>query len=278
MLNIKNISYSYKSPTGISAALNNINAEISPGITAIAGRTGSGKTTLAEIISGITKSDKGEVSLNGKPISSQCGAAGIVFQYAEHQLFAETVYEDIAFGPKNLGLSGDKLDKCIREAAQLTGITDKQLSMSPHELSGGQKRLAALAGVLAMKPRLLVLDEPAAGLDPSGRARIFSILRSLCDSDREMIIIFVTHSMEAAAEYADSIIVLKDGSIAAQGSPYEIFSDTALINECGLDLPETAQLAAELSVRGINIGNVLTVNEAYSGIMEYLKGGGSDAS
>ncbi|MGM9937321.1 MAG: ABC transporter ATP-binding protein, partial [Candidatus Ornithomonoglobus sp.] len=278
IIDLKDISYSYSSPAGKTNALSHITEGIRPGITAVIGRTGSGKSTLTEIIAGITEPDSGSVTLGGRPVK-ECGREiGTVFQYPEYQLFAETVYEDIAYGPKNLGLSGNELDMRVREAAELTGLKEKLLNMAPYELSGGQKRLAALAGILAMRPSVLILDEPAAGLDPSGRRHIFSILNNLKKNRNEMTIIFVTHSMEDAAQYADDIIVLNNGSAAAHGTPHEIFTNERLLTDCGLDIPEMAKLSAALRSSGTDIGKVLTVREAHDAIMSLAKGGARNAS
>ncbi len=277
-IKLNDISYSYSSPAGRTQALLHITECIRPGITAVIGRTGSGKSTLTEIIAGITEPDSGSVTLCGKPIQ-ECGKeTGAVFQYPEYQLFAETVYEDIAYGPANLGLTGKELDICVRETAALTGLDEKLLDMSPYELSGGQKRLAALAGILAMKPSVLILDEPAAGLDPSGRRHIFSILNDLKESRHDMTIVFVTHSMEDAAQYADDIIVLCSGSAAAHGTPHEIFANERLLTDCGLDAPEMAKLSSALRNAGTDIGRALTVREAHDAVMRLVKGGAQYAS
>lgn len=278
MIELNNVSYSYPAPSGRTAALNGITAAIRPGITAVIGCTGSGKSTLTEIIAGITAPDSGTVTLDGKPVRECRKKIGSVFQYPEYQLFAETVYDDIAYGPKNLGITGDALDKCVKDAAYRAGLTDKQLTLQPFELSGGQKRLAALAGILAMSPEVLVLDEPAAGLDPSGRTHLFEILRELRTASPEMTILFVTHSMEDAAQYADDIIVLRQGTIAAHDTPENIFSDAALLSECSLAFPEMAALSRLLADGGMNIGTPLTVEDAFMRISEFLKGGGSNAS
>ncbi|MGN0163866.1 MAG: energy-coupling factor transporter ATPase [Candidatus Ornithomonoglobus sp.] len=277
-IELDDISYSYSSPVGKTDALSHITVGIHTGITAVIGRTGSGKSTLTEIIAGITEPDSGSVTLCGMPVK-ECGKEiGTVFQYPEYQLFAETVYEDIAYGPKNLGLSGSELAIRVKEAAKLTGLKEKLLNMAPYELSGGQKRLAALAGILAMKPSVLILDEPAAGLDPSGRRHIFSILNNLKKNRNEMTIIFVTHSMEDAAQYADDIIVLNNGSAAAHGTPHEIFTNERLLTDCGLDIPEMAKLSAALRSAGTDIGRVFTVQETHDAVMSLVKGGARDAS
>ncbi|MDD6763291.1 MAG: energy-coupling factor transporter ATPase [Clostridiales bacterium] len=277
-ISLKNISYSYSSPAGRTDAVSHITEDISTGITAVIGRTGSGKSTLAEIIAGITEPDSGFVTIDDRPLKECTKEIGMVFQNPEYQLFAETIYEDIAYGPKNLGLTGNVLDARVKEAAELTGLTQKQLEAAPYELSGGQKRLAALAGILAMEPSVLVLDEPAAGLDPIGRQHIFSILNKLKQVRHNMTIIFVTHSMEDAAQYADDIMVLCNGSAAAHGTPHEIFTNEKLLAECGLDSPEMSKLSSALRSFGADIGAALTVQEAHNAVMSIAKGGSGDAS
>ncbi len=268
MIELKNVSYSYASAEGEHAAVEDVTAKIPAGITAVIGRTGSGKTTLMELIGGLLRPDKGSIKRNGTDISELKGEIGIVFQYPEYQLFADTVYDDIAFGPKNAGIDGAELKKRVTYAAELTGISGRMLDMSPFELSGGQKRLAAAAGVLAMKPSLLLLDEPAAGLDPASKKRLFGIIRSLAESDAEMTVVFVTHSMEDAAEYADNIIVMKDGRAVRCGTPRQVFSHT-----CGAaELPAMARLAAELKRRGADAGSFCTVDEAFEAVLSLLGG------
>lgn len=266
MIRLDNISYSYSD----TPAIVSVSADIKSGITAVIGAAGSGKSTLCEIISGIIAPDTGTVTINGRPASECTGAVGTVFQYPEHQLFAETVYDDIAFGPKNLDLT--ELDKRVKAAAKTVGLKPELLDMDPFLLSGGEKRLAAIAGILATEPRVLVLDEPAAGLDPRGKKRIFEILKELKNADADKTIVFVTHSMDDAAEYADNIILLKNGRLAAQGSPREVFgSDTSA------EPPEIVKLAALLAENGIDIGKPITEDEAYAAISALLSGGARDA-
>lgn len=278
MIELENVSYSYPTPTEHNVALKNVSAIIKPGITAIIGCTGSGKSTLTEIVAGITEPDKGTVRINGRQISKSGCKIGSVFQYPEYQLFAETVYEDIAYGPKNMGLEGAELKNIVEASARLTGLTDEQLKKQPFELSGGQKRMTAIAGILAMNPDILILDEPAAGLDPAGRACIFDILCKLKNSNENMIIIFVTHSMEDAAQYADDIIVLNNGTIAAHGTPVDIFENESLIQACRLELPEMAKLSDILRKNGIDIGTALTIDAAFQNISSILKGADGYAS
>lgn len=267
MLELKNVSYSYPSPTGKQEAIKGVSAVIKDGaVTAVVGRTGSGKTTLTEIMAGITVPDSGCVLSDGKRIEECKNKIGTVFQYPEYQLFAQSVREDIAFGPMNMGISGDELDKAVISVAELTGITDELLEKSPFELSGGQKRMTALAGVLAMKPQTLILDEPAAGLDPFSRKKVFSIMRNLADDG--MTVVFVTHSMEDAAEFADEILVLSGGKKQLMGTPHEVFSDRRL-DEWGLNIPEIAVVGRLLEE--FDLGDMLTVDEAYDKITALLE-------
>lgn len=273
---LNGVSYSY--PGSSRPALSDITLRITSGITAVIGRAGSGKSTLCEMVAGITEPDAGEALIDGSPASRRPPRAGMVFQYPESQLFAETALEDIAFAPRNFGLSEEEALRRAREAAELVGLSEAELKKSPFALSGGRRRLAAIAGILAMKPSLLVLDEPAAGLDPAGRERLFSVLTALKADDPDMAIVFVTHSMEDAARYADSVTALKDGRIAARGTPREILSDERLLTELGMEPPQMPRLAAALRERGADIGLPLTVSEAAETILELMRGGGADAS
>lgn len=272
MLKLNNISYTYKSPCGNTNAICGITVEIPSGITAVIGKTGSGKSTLIEVIGGLLEPSEGSVEIDGYSDKSGEVLVGTVFQYPEYQLFAETVYDDIAYGPKNMGICGGELDKCVKNAAKTVGLDESLLKSVPFELSGGQKRLAAIAGVLAMKPKILILDEPAAGLDPEGRKRIFSILKSLIEKDADMTVIFVTHSMEDAAEYADNVMILHCGKAEAFKNASEIFSDEALLLRNELELPETAKLALRLKSYGIDIGNPIKTADAAERITAFLKG------
>lgn len=267
MIKLNNVSYDYKSPVQYTHALKNITVSVPSGqITAVIGHTGSGKSTLMEIIAGITKPDSGSVAIDGEEASVD--KVGFVFQYPEYQLFAETVYEDIAFGPKNLGCGEDEVKRRVKESAEKTHITEAMLKQSPFELSGGQKRLAALAGILAMEKDILLLDEPAAGLDPSGRQLIFSIINDLLKENPCMTVIFVTHSMEDAAEFADNILVLDNGRLILNGTPNEVFSKKDILYSCGLDIPEMMKLSELLLEYNIDIGSAVTVSQAYNNIMK----------
>lgn len=278
MIEITNISYAYPAVDGKAAALDSVTAQIRNGaMTAVIGRSGSGKSTLAEIIAGITEPDTGTVIIDGIPAKNTDGI-GLVFQYPEYQLFEDTVYEDIAYGPKNQGLSGDELRERVELTAAEVGLDPHLLSLAPFELSGGEKRLAAIAGILAMKPSVLILDEPAAGLDPTGRARIFEILHRLLSADPKMTIIFITHSMDDAADHADNIIMLNGGRVAATGTPREILSNADLLTECGLDVPQTVKLTSGLREVGINTEGAFTADEIYAELFRFLERRSDNAS
>ena len=202
---------------------------------------------------------------------------GIVFQYPEHQLFEETVYKDIAFGPKNMGLTDEEIKKRVTESAALVGLKEKHLERSPFDLSGGQKRRAAIAGVLAMKPKVLILDEPTAGLDPKGRDDILRIIKDLHKKHSDMIIIFVSHSMEDVAKTAERVIVMNNGAIEMSGSVSEIFERSQRLREIGLDVPQITLLAERLRGAGVKLPeNIYTVPYAADAIAALVKGGGKD--
>ena len=267
MIELNNISYSYQTSGRSNPALTDISVRIRPGmITAVIGKTGSGKSTLAELIAGIIKPDKGTIS----GISDK--RTGMVFQYPEYQLFEDTVYEDIAFAPKNQGLAGDALKERVGHAASEVGLSSDLLQLAPFELSGGEKRLAAIAGVLAAEPEILVLDEPAAGLDPMGRDRIFDILHRLLKEKPGMTIIFITHSMNDAAEHADELIMLDDGRLAAAGTPDRIFTDGELLSSRGIIPPDAVVISDLLKISGIDTGMVCNSDELFAALCRILEG------
>lgn len=258
-LEVKGVSVIYGEGTPFrKAALNNISTAFPQGeITGIIGHTGSGKSTLASLLNGLAKPTEGEILLFGESIWAKPkemkkirSRVGLVFQYPEYQLFDETVESDIAFGPKNLGLDETEIKKRIRLAADFCGLSDKELKKSPFELSGGQKRRAAIAGVLAMRPEVLVLDEPAAGLDPKGREEI---LQGLTEYKKEFgaTLLIISHSMEDIAKYADRILVMKEGEIFMQGGVEEIFMQAEKLFDANLDLPQITKLFIELKKRSI---------------------------
>lgn len=258
-IELKNINVVFGENTDFYVnALKNINTAFPKGmITGIIGHTGSGKSTLASLLNGLAKPTSGQVLLDGKDIWEKPkemvkirSQVGLVFQYPEYQLFDETVEADISFGPKNMGLSPEEIKKRVRMSAEFCGISEKELRKSPFELSGGQKRRAAIAGVLAMRPQVIVLDEPAAGLDPKGRDEILNGLTEYKKTYGATLLI-ISHSMEDVAKYADRILVMKNGEIYMQGSVEEIFMQAEKLFDANLDLPQITKLFIELKKRGI---------------------------
>jgi len=275
MIKFENVSYSYNRgrPDEVQA-LFDIDLEIpDTGVTALIGQTGSGKSTLIQLINGLLIPQSGRVTVNGTEVGAKGTdiralrqRVGMVFQYPEQQLFAETVREDIAYGPKNTGLSDEETERRVIRAAEIVGLSAEMLDRSPFELSGGERRRAAIAGVLAMEPEILIMDEPAAGLDPEGRRRIFDLLHRFTAERPQVSVIFVSHSMEAAAEEADHIVVMSEGRIAAGGSADEVFSDAEKLRSVGLDIPPVTELCMRLRGAGLDIDNSYTINDAAEGI------------
>ena len=234
MIKAENVNYIYQQGMPFERqALYDVNIEIEDGsLVALIGHTGSGKSTLIQHFNALVKPTSGKIIINGIDVTAPKGdlrlvrkTVGLVFQYPEHQLFEETVYKDIAFGPKNMGFSDEKIDKRVRESAALVGLKEKHLTRSPFDLSGGQKRRVAIAGVLAMNPKVLILDEPTAGLDPKGRDEILATIKKLHEENKEMIIIFVSHSMEDVAKTAERVIVMNDGHVEMQGTDRTTHND-----------------------------------------------------
>ena len=248
----------------------------------IIGHTGSGKSTLIQHLNGLLKPTSGQVLLRGKDIWAEPKKirdvrfqVGLVFQYPEYQLFEETVYKDIAFGPANMGKRGDELDCCVREAARLVGIRDDQLEKSPFELSGGQKRRVALAGVIAMEPQVLVLDEPTAGLDPAGRENLMANIRDY-HRNKHTTVILVSHSMDEIAQNVDRILVLKSAHVLMSGTPTEVFARGGELLAAGLDVPQVTRIAMALRERGLAIDPaVYTVQDLERQLLALRKGGAS---
>lgn len=276
MIRIENLSYVYQpGMPGEYRALSDINLVIPNGsLTAVIGHTGSGKSTLMQQLNGLLQPTSGKIFIDDEDITSKSAdiakirrKVGLVFQYPEHQLFEETVYQDIAFGPKNMGLSDEEIERRVIYAASLTGIDKKYFEKSPFELSGGQKRRAAIAGILAMEPSVLVMDEPTAGLDPGGRDDILNIIKNLHKKQKEMIIIFVSHSMEEVAETAENIVVMHDGRIDMSGTAADIFRKRDKLLHIGLDIPQITKLADKLRNAGYNLPEeIYTVKAAVEAI------------
>lgn len=261
-------------------AVEHMNLTVMPGeFVGIIGHTGSGKSTLIQHLNGLLKPTAGHVYLDGKDIWAEPKKirqvrfqVGLVFQYPEYQLFEETVYKDIAYGPTNMGLDKEEIDRRVREAAHFVGLDDSLLEQSPFELSGGQKRRVAIAGVLAMEPKVLVLDEPTAGLDPRGRESILAQLRAYHKS-RGTTVLLVSHSMEEVASNADRIVVLRGSHNYMDGTPREIFARAQELTEAGLDVPRVTKVALALRQRGLPVSTaVYTVEELTQELLR-LKGG-----
>lgn len=279
-IELQNVGYVYGS-RGVHPvrALSDISLTVdSSGVTGLIGQTGSGKSTMVQLLNGLLKPTEGKILLNGqdiwenpKKIRDVRFKVGLVMQYAEYQLFEETTRADIAFGPKNMGKSEEEIEEIVKKAASFSGLDEALLDKSPFDLSGGQKRRAALAGVIAMTPEVLILDEPAAGLDPGGRREILSRIRAYQKETKSAVII-VSHSMEDMASYCDRILVMSHGSIVMDGNRAEVFSRAEELASMGLDAPEVTKLALALQQRGIDIGrDVYTVDYAVEQILALTK-------
>ena len=284
ILEVRNLSHIYSIGTPFQhIALDDVSFSVEQGeFVGIIGHTGSGKSTLIQHLNGLLKPTSGTVMLDGKDIWENKATTrqtrfrvSLVFQYPEYQLFEETVYKDIAFGPKNMGLSKAEIDRRVREAADFVGLTEEQLNVSPFELSGGQKRRVAIAGVIAMEPEVLILDEPTAGLDPEGRAEI---LGNIDRYRREMnaTIMMVSHSMEDVARMTDRLLVLCDSRIAMDGVPADVFARAEDLVEMGLNIPQVTQVFLRLKKMGVDVENVYTIDQAVEALKR-LKGGVSNA-
>ncbi len=280
-IKIENLTYIYSpdSPFEVKA-LDNINLSIEDGeFIGLIGHTGSGKSTLIQHLNGLLKSTSGRIFIDDVDITKKevklkdiRQKVGLVFQYPEHQLFEETVLKDVSFGPKNLGLSDDETFQRAKEAVELVGIDFELIKdRSPFELSGGQRRRVAIAGVLAMKPKILILDEPTAGLDPKGRDDILGQIQNLYNSN-DMTIILVSHSMEDIARLVNRIVVMHKGTIAMQDTPREVFKRAEDLEKIGLAIPQITYFMKELKSRVQNIrDDVLTVDEAKEEIIKFLR-------
>ena len=261
ILQIQNLTHTYSAGTPFQrSAVEDVSFSVSPGeFLGVIGHTGSGKSTLIQHLNGLLKPTSGRVLLEEKDIWAEPKKirdvrfrVGLVFQYPEHQLFEETVYKDISFGPSNMGKAGEELDRCVREAARIAGVRDEHLEKSPFELSGGQKRRVALAGVLAMEPEVLVLDEPTAGLDPAGRENLMANIQDY-HRLRGGTVILVSHSMDEIARNADRILVLKNAHILMDGTPAQVFARAEELLGAGLDVPQITRVAMALAKRGVPV-------------------------
>lgn len=256
-------------------ALDDVTLTIGDGeFVGLIGHTGSGKSTLVQHLNGLMKPDHGSVIVDGMDVSDKSTdlreirrRVGLVFQYPEHQLFEETVRKDVSFGPRNLGCSEQEIEERVVKACHQVGLSDEKLDMSPFDLSGGNKRRVAIAGVLAMRPRVLVLDEPTAGLDPRGRNELLELIRGLHDEEGNTIVM-VSHSMDDISALAQRIIVMNEGHVAMDGTPREVFAHPQELVDMHLGVPAAAQLAMELRKRGYNLpDNVYTLDEMRSLIL-----------
>lgn len=285
-LEVKNLTHLYGVGTPFeTSAIEDVNFSVEKGeIIGIIGHTGSGKSTLMQHLNGLLKPDAGSVFLDGndiwtnpKEIKKVRFRVGMVFQYPEHQLFDETVYKDISYGPQNMGLSKEEIDASVRYAAELVGLNEDLLQKSPFELSGGEMRRAAIAGVLAMKPEVIVLDEPTAGLDPLGRDLIMSRIKEYRDTTNAAVLV-ASHSMEDIAAISDKVLVMNEGRLFMFDTTENVFSNMEALKEVGLNVPQITKIMLLLKSKGIDISaNALTVDKAVEIIKEYREGGRTDA-
>jgi len=282
ILKTEDLTYTYSQGTPFEkTAINKVNLEIEEGeLVGVMGHTGSGKSTLIQHFNGLLEPTSGKVYLDGvdiwadkKKIRDVRFKVGLVFQYPEYQIFEDTVYKDIAFGPKNMGLSNEEIKARVYETAENIGIPQEYMERSPFELSGGQKRRVAIAGVMAMKPRVLILDEPTAGLDPKGRDKILGLIKSYQQKTNSTVLI-VSHSMEDIAEYADKILVMNKSELFCYDTAVKVFGLSAEIEKMGLDVPQITRVFNKLKERGIDLGKeVFTVNYAKDLVLKCLKEG-----
>ena len=280
ILEVKNLTYIYSAGTPFEhKALDDISFSVERGeFIGIIGHTGSGKSTLMQQLNGLLKPTSGTVLLDGQDIWSDKKLTrqarfrvGLVFQYPEYQLFEETVYKDIAFGPKNMGLSAEEVDRRVREAAGFVGLTEQQLEVSPFDLSGGQKRRVAIAGVIAMEPEVLILDEPTAGLDRVGRSEILGNIQSYRKA-KNATIMMVSHSMEDVARLTDRLLVMNGSKLAMDAPPAQVFTHAEELTQMGLNIPQVTQVFLELKKLGLDVKNVYTIEQAAAEISRLKEG------
>jgi len=280
ILEVKNLQHIYSAGTPFEhIALTDVSFSVERGeFIGVIGHTGSGKSTLMQHLNGLLKPTDGCVMLDGKDIWSDKKLTresrfrvGLVFQYPEYQLFEETVYKDIAYGPGNMGLGKEEIDRRVREAAAMVGLSEEQLEVSPFDLSGGQKRRVAIAGVIAMEPEVLILDEPTAGLDPEGREDILANIEHYRQA-KNATIMMVSHSMSDVARLAQRLLVMSDAHLAMDGTPKEVFSRAQELLDMGLDIPEMTRVFLKLQQMGIPVNQVYTIEQAVAELKR-IKGG-----
>ena len=286
VLETKDLTFVYSKGTGYElAAINDVNVKIEKGeLVGIIGHTGSGKSTLIQHFNGILKPSLGTVVLEGKDIWEDKSKirqvrfkVGICFQYPEYQLFEETVYKDIAFGPKNMGMSEEEIDKAVREAISYVGLNESYLDKSPFDLSGGEKRRVAIAGVMAMKPQVLILDEPAAGLDPKGRNRILSLITEYRRLTGATVIV-VSHSMEDISKIATKILVMNESRLAYYDTVENVFSHSEELRTMGLNIPAVTSLFLKLKEKGYDVSTgIYNIEDAKKELLRLIKGGDKNA-
>lgn len=282
ILEVRNLTHKYTGQSNfINDAVSNISFGVEAGeIIGIIGHTGSGKSTLVQHLNGLLKPTEGEIFLDGeniwdnpKEIRKVRFDVGLVFQYPEYQLFEETVFKDISFGPKNMGLSGDELDNRVREICELVGVKEEYFEASPFDLSGGEKRRVAIAGVMAMRPKVIVFDEPIAGLDPKGRQDVIKMISDYRNA-YDATVIIISHNMEDMAVLTDKLIVLNKGNLVMFDETAKVFARADELKKIGLNVPIVTQVMAKLKSKGIDIpDNILTVNDAVKVLLNLGKGG-----
>ncbi len=282
-LRTENLTYIYGEGTPFKiTALDNVDISIEKGeFVAIIGHTGSGKSTLVQHLNGLLKSTKGKVFLDEKDITESKKSlfdarfrVGLCFQYPEYQLFEETVYKDIAFGPTNMGLSKAEIDERVRNASKYVGIPDEMLLKSPFDLSGGEKRRVAIAGVISMEPEILILDEPTSGLDPKGREQILDLIKTYREKTGNTVII-VSHSMDDVARYATKVIVMNDSKVEMTGTVDEVFENSSRLREIGLSVPQITEIFIRLREKGYNVSEkIYTVEQGYLELKKLFEGRG----
>ena len=281
IIRVENLTHTYGENTPFCrSAVKDVNMEIYQGeFLGVIGHTGSGKSTLIQHLNGLLKPTGGRILLGDRDIWAEPKKirdvrfrVGLVFQYPEYQLFEETAYKDIAFGPKNMGLDEKEIDRRVRAAAAFAGLEEELLEKSPFDLSGGQKRRVAIAGVIAMEPEVLILDEPSAGLDPAGRRSLLENIRAY-HKEKGTTVVMVSHSMDEVAENVDRIVVLADAGVVMSGTPHEVFSRAQELIDVGLNVPQVTQVAMELVRRGVPVDPAVYTVADLRAALAALKGG-----